>query len=258
MTDVSNFKIRGRNITRDADGRLRLNDIHSAAGFSKNQGPADWMRLSTTHKRIERLLELNTGKSRNWAKNDFRAVCYTKRGAGGGTYADPRLALDYAEYLSPKLAIEVKEVFLRYKAGDPALADDVLERATPEENEWAARRAMSRVVRSSYVGELQVRGVDKPFQFGVCTNETYQGLFDLTAKEMRAQRSLKKATNLRDSMSMSELAYIAASEALAVERMGYEESEGFKECKDATSKAAGAIRSAIDSDRANRQKRLAG
>ena len=79
MKDIT---IRGRKISRDINGLLCLNDIHSAAGFSKNQTPSDWMRLTTTHKRIEHVLKLNTGKSRNWAKSDFKTAYYTKRGAG--------------------------------------------------------------------------------------------------------------------------------------------------------------------------------
>lgn len=251
-----NLVIRGRTIRSDENGLICLNDIHQAAGFSKNQKPSDWMRLETTHARIERVLKLITGKSRNWSKSDFRSVSYAKAGAGGGTYADPRLALDYAEYLNPKLAIEVKEVFLRFKAADPTLADDVLDRASPEANEWAARRAMGRAVRHQYTDELGKRGVEKGYQFGVCTNETYRGLFDATAKKLKEDRGLKSSASLRDAMDMKELAFVAASEALSVERMEDEDSAGFRECREATGKAASAIRFAIEGDRRDRQKPL--
>lgn len=251
------IKIRGKNITQDANGLVCLNDIHRAAGFrTKNQSPSDWMRLRTTHSRIERVLKLNTGKSRNWLKDDFKSTYYTKRGAGGGTFVDPRLALDYAEYLNPKLAIEVKEVFLRYKSADPTLADEVLDRATPEENEWAARRAIGRAVRGAYTSELKARGVVSPKHYAICTNTTYQGVFGAPAKKLKEQKGLKPKANLRDNMSMSELAYLAASEALSVERMDDEECQGFNECNTATDRAANAIRSAIEADRKDRQKRL--
>ena len=108
--------IRGRKIAVDERGRVSLNDIHSAAGFTKNQKPSDWTRLPTTSKLIEEVLKRNTGKSRNWDKSDFRTALYSKPGHGGGNFADARLALSYAEYLNPKLALEVREVFLRYKA----------------------------------------------------------------------------------------------------------------------------------------------
>jgi hypothetical protein len=63
--------IRGRKIAVDEQGRLSLNDIHSAAGFTKNQKPSDWTRLPTTSKLIEEVLKRNTGKTRNWDKMDL-------------------------------------------------------------------------------------------------------------------------------------------------------------------------------------------
>jgi hypothetical protein len=254
--DGKNLTLRGRLIESDENGLIRLNDIHTAAGFSKNQTPGDWTALTSTSQKTIQVLKLNTGKSGNWTKKEYRSTIYAKRGAGGGTYADPRLALDYAEYLNPKLAIEVNEVFLRYKAGDATLADEVLQRAPAEDNEWAARRAMGRAVRGHYTKELHERGVANPKEYAICTNQTYQGLFDATAKKLKEQKGLPKSANLRDSMDMKEIAFVAASEALAVERMTEEESEGFGECRTATSMAAGSIRSAIDHDRKNRQKKL--
>ena len=41
-------EIRGRKIKLDEAGRVSLNDIHAAAGFSKHQRPQDWTRLPTT------------------------------------------------------------------------------------------------------------------------------------------------------------------------------------------------------------------
>jgi len=52
-------------------------------------------------------------------------------GTNGGTYAHPILACAYAGYLSPELEIEVREIWLRYRAGDATLADEVLARASP-------------------------------------------------------------------------------------------------------------------------------
>ena len=103
---------------------------------------------------------------------------------------------------------------------------------------------------------MHERGVNEPVHFAICTNETYSGLFGLTARKLKESRGLAKSANLRDHMSMKELAFLAASEALAVERMEDVEANGFPECRTATSKAAGAIRSAIDLDRQDRQRKL--
>lgn len=253
----SELVIRGRKIRSDKNGFVCLNDIHSAAGFSKNQKPHDWMRLSTTHARIIHVLKLNTGKSRNYVKSDYKSAYYTIRGVGGGTYTDPRLALDYAEYLNPKLAMEVKEIFLRYKTGDQSLADEIRARAPTKDQEWERNRHIGTEVRKGYTDEVNRRGVSKGYEYGNLTNETYKRLYGKTASEMREARGLKKKSNVRDHMTNFELAITAASEALSVERMQDEDVIGYHGCKDATSKAASAIAGAIESDRKNRQKRLA-
>lgn len=255
--DVANdLVIRGRNVRFDENGLACLNDIWKAAGFTKNQLPGEWSRLPTTRRKMERVLELVTGKSRDYKPEDMRRVYRTVRGRGAATYADIRLALDYAEYLNPKLAIEVKEVFLRYKAGDATLADEVLQRASAEDNVWAGNRAIGRAVRVQYTGELKNRGVIEPKHYAMCTNATYQNLFGKTAREIKDAKGLPANGNPRDSMDARELAYLSASEALSVERMEDEDSQGFRECHGATSKAASAIRSAIETDRKDRQKRL--
>lgn len=250
--------IRGRAVRFDDNGLACLNDIWRAAGYTKNRTPAQWQRLPTTNRKIERVLELIVGKSHNYTKDDMRRVYRAYRGANGGTYADVRLALDYAEYLNPKLAIEVKEVFLRYKAGDATLADEVLQRASAEGNEWAAKRAIGRAVRIQYTTELKSRGVAEPKHYALCTNATYENLFGKPAKDLKKAKGLPANGNLRDNLDARELAFLGASEALSVERMEDEDSKGFTECHRATGKAASAIRTAIEADRRDRQKRMIG
>ena len=253
---ASALVIRGRNVRFDESGLACLNDIWQAAGFSKNQSPAQWSRLPGTRRKMERVLELVMGKSHD-INQGTRQVFRTVRGRNAGTYADIRLALDYAEYLNPKLAIEVKEVFLRYKAGDATLADEVLQRASAEDNIWAAQRAVGRVIRNKLTDEFGHRGVHGN-EYGQCTNAVYKALYDKTARELKASKGVPANGNLRDKLEVADLAYVAASEALSVERMQDEDSQGFRECHTATSRAASAIRQAIESDRKDRQRRLAG
>lgn len=245
--------LRGRKIRVDEEGFVCLNDIHKAAGFSKNRRPYDWQRLPTTNPLIIATYERVTGKSR---KSSFRTSAVFKVVRGLGSWAHPILAASYAGYLKPELEVEMKEIWLRYKSADATLADEVLDRASPEENEWAARRAMGRAVRGAYTAELKARGVSSGRHYAICTNTTYQGVFGATAKKLKEKKGLKKSASLRDNMSMSELAYLAASEALSVERMDDEDSRGFSECNTATGKSANAIRSAIEADRKDRQRRL--
>lgn len=249
--------IRGKAVRFDENGLACLNDIWTAAGYRKNQRPNDWVRLPTTLKRIERVVELITGKSRNYEKADIIKALKTKIGANGGTFADIRLALDYAEYLNPKLAIEVKEVFLRYKAADATLADDILSRATPEANRWAGVRALARSNRNSYTQTLKEHGVVAKGYMD-CTEAVYQALMGNKSYQLRVQRGLPPKTNLRDHMDVDELSYVMAAEALSAERIEEEDRQGNADCIEASAIGASAIRNAIEQDRRNRQKRLLG
>lgn len=251
------LKIRGRAVRADENGLVCLNDIWRAAGFRKNQRPNDWARLTTTLKRIERVLALITGKSRNYEKADILRVFKTKIGTDGGTWADMRLALDYAEYLNPALAIEVKEVFLRYKAADPTLADDIMERSDAAANEWMAKRSLSRAVRLGYTGTLKAHGVEEPRHYAECTDATYQGLFGKRAKQLKAERGIGKRP-LRDALDLKELATVSFAEVLSTDRIEDEDCRGFPECHDATRKVANAVRAMIEGDKKDRQRRLIG
>lgn len=257
MTDYdgANLTVRGRKITTDVNGLICLNDIHKAAGFSKNQTPGDWSALNSTSQKAIQVLKLNTGKSGNWTKSEYRSVIYAKRGGGGGTYADPRLALDYAEYLNPKLAIEVKEVFLRYKAADPTLADEVLNRATDEQNEWVATRAMGRVKRNEFTATLDAHEV-KGFGYANCTNAVYKEVLGGTKSTLIKQRDLPAKANLRDKLSRDELIFVMMAEALASERIEDENPRGNGPCTKATARSASFVRQAIEMDRKDRQKNL--
>jgi hypothetical protein len=249
---VKELVIRGRTVSADENGLVSLNGIWEAAGFSKNQRPYDWSRLATTQKLVEAVLVRNTGKSRNWTKSEYKSTIYMQRGQGGGTFVDVRLALAYAEYLNPKLALEVREVFLRYKIADATLADDILERATPEANEWAGVRALSRSTRNKHTAILQDHGVIAPKDFANITNETYIALFGKRAKSLKAERGLKKNENLRDKMEQSDLIYVMAAENLANERIDQTNPHGPTPCQIAVRRSAQHIREAIEKDRADR------
>ena len=248
---MKELKIRGQSVRSDNDGMVCLNDVWAAAGYSKNQRPNDWGRLASTNKLVEAVLAKVTGKSRNWTKLEVKSVIYSKTGIG--TFADPRLALAFAEYLNPKLALEVREVFLRYKVADVTLADDILERASPEDNEWAGVRALSRATRNRHTAVLQDHGVIRPLDFAKITNETYIALFDKPAKSLKASRGLKPKDNLRDKMPRSDLSYIMAAESLANERIEETDPHGPTRCQIAVRTSATFIREAIEKDRASRK-----
>lgn len=256
MVTSGDLIIRGRSIRVDENGLTCLNDIWKAAGFTKNQTPGQWGRLPITLRKIERVLKLIVGKSHNYTAEDIRRVYRAKRGADGGTWADVRLALDYAEYLNPALAIEVKEVFLRYKAADPTLADDIMERNDAAANEWMAKRSTARATRLGYTDTLQRHGVEKPAEYAECTNATYLGVFGKRAAQLRADKGLKKSQPLRDAFDLKELATVSFVEVMASDRIDDEACSGFSECHSATLKVSTGVRDMIDRDRKDRQRRL--
>lgn len=257
MTDKSiNFlKVKGRKIAVDEKGRIRLNDIHKAGGFTK-QTPYEWGRLASTLSLITFTAEKNTGKSRVLSKDDLLSVFCPKQGRDGGVWAHPNLALAYAKYLSPALHYEVNDVFLRYKSGDATLADETLQRAPAKDNEWAGARAIGRVKRNELTETLQEHEVTKPIEFARVTNATYKALADKTAKQLKIEKGLKPKDSLRNSMTTKELVFVMAAEQLAKERIEEEDSRGVLQCESAASKSASSIRRAIESDRADRSRKL--
>ena len=86
----------------------------------------------------------------------------------------------------------------------------------------------------------------------------YAKLLGGRSHQIRAARGLEPMVNIRDNLSVAELSFVMAAEALAAERIDQEIRLGNDECIDATATSASAIRNAIDADRKNRQARLPG
>lgn len=248
MPETKVMLFKSTRIRVDNDGRVCLNDIHKAAGFSKNQQPHDWLRGPSATREITALLARITGKSRNWTKSEIKSAYYTKTGQAGGTWAHENLALGYAAYLSPALAVEIRDVFLRYRRGDESLVDEIRSRR-PANDDRDLHRQIGKGVRKRYTAALEGHGVTMPIEYARCTNAAYKELFGGTAKQLRQRRGLPEKANIRDNMSLAELAYTMASEALASERIEHQNSQGFLQCHDATKKASSAIRGAIEADR---------
>lgn len=249
---MRDLKVRGRSIRSDENGLICLTDIWEAAGFKVNQKPAQWQRLDSTKKLMMALMERVVGKSHNSKKISAKSIYYARGSAG--TYAHPVLACAYAGYLSPKLEVEVREIWLRYRSGDATLADDILERAGPAANEWAGVRALTRSTRNKHTAVLADHGVTRPLDFASITNETYLALFNRDARGLKRDRGLKKNDSLRDSMSLPELTYVMAAESLANERIEEINPQGPTRCQIAVRTSATFIREAIDKDRASRRK----
>ncbi|MFK5970351.1 MAG: hypothetical protein QM487_09565, partial [Candidatus Marithrix sp.] len=118
------------------------------------------------------------------------------RGSYGASWGHWQIALAYAKYLSPELHMHVNEIYMRYQTGDIALADEVADKMTPEQQELHAARTLGKVARNFLTKTLEEHEVSS-YGYVHCTNDTYKGLFGKTAKKLREDRNLPARKNVR-------------------------------------------------------------
>jgi len=107
-------------VSTNADGLISLTDLWKAAGKKPVQQPKLWLQQDGAFNFIA-----SVSASEKVAPS---YLLKTKPGKGGGTFAHWQIALAYAKYLSPELHMAVNEVFMRHKAGDPTLAEEVIDK----------------------------------------------------------------------------------------------------------------------------------
>lgn len=243
------LEIRGARINEDADGFICLNDLHRLSRAGANKMPPQWSRLPTTVELVEAVTQ-NMGKSHVKTNSRVKSATYSKKGKGGGTYAHPILALSYAEYLSPELAIDVKETYLRFRQGDITLVDEILEKAD-EAKKWQGTRDASKLARERFSGVLHDHGCSGS-DIGYVTNAIYLTL--LGGKAVEVRRAMKLPTNgsIRDNLPLKELIQTMATEVMASERIEEEDKRGRSQCYAATARAASFIKEAFDREKADR------
>jgi KilA domain-containing protein len=257
VNEARSLVVRGNRIFEDAHGHISLDDLWRAAKGGASKTPSKW-RITRMAKRLIAELEKKIVNSSLKENRPVVPSIYAKSGRGNtGTFAHPILAAAYAGYLNPKLELEVREIWLRYRKGDATLADEILQRATAEENRWAGARAISRSQRVAYTDILQKHYVTGR-GYILCTEAVYVKLLGGRSHQIRAARGLESLVNVRDNLSIAELSFVMAAEALAAERIEQEIRLGNDACIEATSKSASAIHDAIQADRKDRQARLPG
>jgi hypothetical protein len=250
MSKGLQLTVKGRNIRFNDDGLACLDDLWKAGGYSKNRSPHNWLRLEANKGLIEAILKRTSGKLANWTKEEQRKA-HTYDRVAKLLYADVRVALAYAEFLNPVLALEVREVYLRYRGGDATLADDILDRASPEDNEWAATRAMGRAERKRFTATLQSHGVvDRGYADS--TNAIYQGLFASKASDLKREKGIPAKANLRNAMSTDELIFVMAAETMARGRIEEKNINGNAACQSAALRSASFMKQAIDAEKRDR------
>src|SRR5262245_9472159 len=110
-------ELRGRKIGEDENGYVCLNDFWEVGGKPEHLRATEWHRQKRTRALeaalLQRIMVLNHTSSEKRLESTFYVI---GRGRSAKTYAHPVLALAYAEDLLPALGVEVREIFLRYRA----------------------------------------------------------------------------------------------------------------------------------------------
>ena len=118
------------------------------------------------------------------------------------------------------------------------------------DEEWINARLNNIVARNDLTDEWQERGVKMGLEYAILTNLIHSGAFDIDIKEHKAIKKLKKE-NLRDHMTIIEIALSTLAEATSAEITRAKDAQGFEQNKDAAQKGgaiAGDARKRIEAE----------
>lgn len=155
------------------NGMFSLTGLWKIAGSDPQKAPAKWQE---TEMAIGFLSA--TSKILNIAKND---IIKSKRGKGGGTEAHKQVALEYAQYLDPQLAVLVNEVFFE-RVEEEKNPDLIVDRAINTYSkkglspEWISKRLTGKGIRNEFTSTLKKHGVVGD-GYQRCTNAMYIELY---------------------------------------------------------------------------------
>ena len=208
--------LRGQGVTADEHGNICLNDLWRLAGQPANKQAKDWFgskRVAAVKVILDQRMVENFPHSA--PPPTYQVV---GKGRASRTYAHVVLAMDYAEYLDPALAIEVRETFLRVKGKDVSLALEILE-GMSEQAEYDSQRVQLRTL----LKEHNKQSVQAASEAGVTNFEAYngagvKGLYGgLTAAQVVKRKGLPQEAKHLDHAGHEELAanYFKATQTIA-------------------------------------------
>ena len=244
--------IGGQPIKTNDVGLVSLTDLFKAAaaqGWAEGKlEPKRWAQTPTA-KKSGSTGKVSTSGGPGWDFIEYvadhqkvNAGDLLKRmpGKGGGTFAHWQISLAYAKYLSPALHMQVNEVYARYKSGDVTLAAEIADKAKPADVAWLARRVQGTVARNQLTSTLSAHGVSGK-GYADCTNAIYKNILGGKKSEICAERGLRKSTNLRNVMDVTQLTATAMSELVAQKRIETRNVRGNQACTDHCDYSAWAV-----------------
>jgi hypothetical protein len=144
-------------------------------------------------------------KSRKDAGNSTYYV--NGRGASAKTFAHPVLALEYAENMNPALGVEVREIFLRYRANDIGLANDILDRIAEQiqEDQLRVHNREEITVRNRELAAQGRRAGCTAWDYAELHNSGYRGLYNgLDTDGIHRLKQLTRHQKILDHMNAAE------------------------------------------------------
>jgi hypothetical protein len=239
---VNLIKINGREVKVDAEGRVSLTDLYQSAVDARmaegKRDPRRWKDEAGSEFIAAVAGALNVRST---------DIMKSTRGKGGGTYAHWQIALAYAKYLSPELHMQVNEIYARAKSGDVTLADEIADKATPEQQEWLAKRVQGKVARARFTATLADHNVTGR-GFGDCTNAIYKGVLGGSKREVCLANGIeyKKGRSLRDAMNVEDLIATSMAELVAAKQINKFNVRGNALCADECLRSARKVASLMD------------
>lgn len=94
---------------------------------------------------------------------------------------------------------------------------------------WIDQRLRTDGIRNELTDEWRDRGAHEGIEYSILTNDIHQGVFELTVQAHKDYKILPVKANLRDNMSVLELALLSVGEATAIELHRDRDSTGFRE-----------------------------
>lgn len=100
-------------------------------------------------------------------------------------------------------------------------------RAKGYDESWIEQRLRTDMTRNELTDEWQQRGAKEGREYAILTNEISQGAFALTVAAYKSYKELPVRANLRDHMTVLELALLSLGEATAITLHRDRDSQGF-------------------------------
>lgn len=129
-------------------------------------------------------------------------VIQSSRGKGSETWVHPVIAIDFAEWLSPEFSLFVKQIFLKYLKGDAELGAELIIR---DHNKERVERAKKRVLVTTTNKETMELAKETGTPYAQIHNDRYRGLYQMDAKQLRADGGLDKKETPLDALSEYDL-----------------------------------------------------